>query len=167
MRIVLRSQEPALRIRHLTEVVFDKLRKVSGWLDFVQGAKAAGLCGRCSTSCISEGGSDAGCSGRVGALLTGGKVVGGEVARRAFEGCGGVAVAGFGFTLGAKGFGFQAVDFLVFGQGADTVGGEDAGHTMFLTCSGVTGARGRTPGLEGAVCGGGVEGRSAIATVDG
>ena len=33
---------------------------------------------------------------------------------------------------------------------------------MFLTCSGVRGPLGRTPGLEGAVWGGGVEGRSVI-----
>ena len=33
---------------------------------------------------------------------------------------------------------------------------------MFLTCSGVRGDVGSTPGLEGAVCGGGVEGRSVI-----
>lgn len=37
---------------------------------------------------------------------------------------------------------------------------------MFLTCSGVRGDLGRTPGLEGAVCGGGVEGRSVILAVD-
>lgn len=38
---------------------------------------------------------------------------------------------------------------------------------MFLTCSGVRGALGRVPGLEGAVCGGGVEGRSVISAFDG
>lgn len=48
------------------------------------------------------------------------------------------------------------------GQKGGRIEGEYAGHTIFLTCSGVRGALGRTPGLEGAVCGGGVEGRSVI-----
>lgn len=51
-----------------------------------------------------------------------------------------------------------------FGQKAGRTGGEGEGHTIFLTCSGVRGDAGSTPGLEGAVCGGGVEGRSAILT---
>lgn len=38
---------------------------------------------------------------------------------------------------------------------------------MFLTCSGVRGAFGRRPGIEGALCGGGVEGRSVISAIDG
>ena len=107
MRVVLRSQEPALRIRHLTEVVFHKLCKVPCRLDFVQRAKAARLRCRCRTSRISEGGSDAGGGGGVRAFLAGGEVVGGEVAGKAFEGGGGVGVvAGFGVALGAEGFGF-------------------------------------------------------------
>ena len=48
------------------------------------------------------------------------------------------------------------------GQQGGRTDGTNAGHTIFLTCSGVRGALGRTPGLEGAVCGGGVEGRSVI-----
>lgn len=44
---------------------------------------------------------------------------------------------------------------------------EDERHTMFLTCSGVRGALGRIPEMEGAVCGGGVEGRSVISGFDG
>ena len=105
--------------------------------------------------------------------MTRGEIVGGESAGGAFERGGGggavVVVAGFGFALGAEGFGFQAVDFLVYslegGHMQDAV--TRAGHTMFLTCSGVRGDLGSTPGLEGAVCGGGVEGRSVILTVNG
>ena len=44
---------------------------------------------------------------------------------------------------------------------------DTASHTIFLTCSGVSGDLGSTPALEGAVCGGGVEGRSVILTGDG
>ena len=96
--------------------------------------------------------------------MAGGEVAGGEVAGGAFEGGGGVAVvAGFGFALGAEGFGFQAVDFLSWPVSRlGRIDGESMGHTIFLTCSGVRGALGRTPGLEGVVCGGGVEGRSVI-----
>ena len=52
------------------------------------------------------------------------------------------------------------------GQIAGRIDDGDEGHTMFLTCSGVRGALGRVPGLEGAVCGGGVEGRSVISVFD-
>lgn len=45
--------------------------------------------------------------------MAGDKVVGGEIAGGAFEGRGGVIVAGLGFALGAERFGFQSIDFLI------------------------------------------------------
>lgn len=60
---------------------------------------------------------------------------------------------------------FKRLISLISGQNVGIIDCEDAGHTMFLTCSGVRGALGRTPGFEGAVDGGGVEGRSVILIV--
>lgn len=60
---------------------------------------------------------------------------------------------------------FSRLISCISGQKAGRTDDGDAEPTMFLTCSGVRGALGRTPGLEGAVCGGDVEGRSVILTV--
>ena len=57
---------------------------------------------------------------------------------------------------------FKRLISWVVGQANGRRNYKDTGHTIVLTCSGVRGPLGRTPGLEGAVCGGGVEGRSVI-----
>ena len=61
-----------------------------------------------------------------------------------------------------RAFAFKRLISWVVGQANSGRDCEDWGHTIFLTCSGVRGPLGRIPGLEGAVCGGGVEGRSVM-----
>ena len=57
---------------------------------------------------------------------------------------------------------FPKITFRILGSDS-----EDREHTIFLTCSGVRGDLGRTPGLEGAVWGGGVDGLSVMVRTDG